>query len=101
MLVEASSLFTETEGQLRERVDDENKRDDSEDYAVDVDAGKRWRRGLVASRALSFPSSGQVRSRSTVSLTVTSRRLPNSPANIASTHAAAARAEVREEPVTN
>ena len=40
---------------------------------------RRWRG--------SFPSSGQVRSRSTVSLTATSRRLPNSPTNIASTHA--------------
>ena len=48
-------MFTETEGQLRERVDDENNRDDSEDYAVDVDVGKSWRRSLVARRALSFP----------------------------------------------
>ena len=48
-------MFTETEGQLRKRVDDENNRDDSEDYAVNVDAGKRWRRSLVARRALSFP----------------------------------------------
>ena len=54
MPVEASSLFTETEGQLRKRVDDKDDRDDSEDYAVDVDAGKRWRRSLVARRALSF-----------------------------------------------
>ena len=56
-VVEASSLFTETEGQLRERVDDEHDRDDSEDYAVDVDSGERWWRSLVASRALSFPAS--------------------------------------------
>jgi len=47
-------LFTETEGQLRERVHDKHDRDDDEEDAVDVDARKRWRRGLVASRALSF-----------------------------------------------
>ena len=48
-------MFTETEGQLRERVDDKNNRDDSEDYAVDVDVGERLRRSLVARRALSSP----------------------------------------------
>ena len=46
-------MFTETEGQLRERVDDENDRDDGEEDAVDVDVGKRWQ-SLVAGRAVSF-----------------------------------------------
>ena len=42
------------EGPLRERVADEDDRDYNEEDAVDVDV-ERWRRSLVARRALSFP----------------------------------------------